>query len=91
MVKDEKDSVIDSLVKRLQNLDDTKGRKCEGCGCESDDIEFFNCEFCGGPICTLCYNMTNDCSFICRSCIQMRGLTIDDVQFSEDGAGRSFF
>jgi hypothetical protein len=90
-VKNEKEDVVDSLVKRLSDLDEAIGGKCPGCGYESPDNEIFTCECCGAPVCTYCHNMTNDCTIICRSCIESNGLTNDDVQYEEDGAGRPFF
>ncbi|MBN2229242.1 MAG: hypothetical protein JW779_06570 [Candidatus Thorarchaeota archaeon] len=90
-MKEDDEDPANKLIKRLTEIHDEIGGKCEGCGYEAPDSEFFNCEFCGAPICTYCHNMTEDCSFICRDCIKKKGLTADDVQFTEDGAGRSFF
>ena len=80
--------------KVLKGIDATKtavGGKCGGCGYEAEDNEFFKCEECGAPICTYCHNMTNDCGYICRACIEKMGLTADDLMFEEDAAGRPFF
>jgi len=90
-MKDEHENTTDKLIKRLSDLEDETGGICKGCGYQADDNECFECEECGAPICSYCYNMTNDCTFICRECIRSKGLTVADVQFEVDGAGRLFF
>ncbi|TFG09640.1 hypothetical protein EU538_04320 [Candidatus Thorarchaeota archaeon] len=88
---EEKKKAADKLLEEMKNLEDARGGKCPGCGYESTDADFFECEFCGRPICTYCHNMTNDFEFICGECISSQELTADDVQFEVDGAGRPFF
>ncbi|TFG27898.1 hypothetical protein EU527_18015 [Candidatus Thorarchaeota archaeon] len=90
-MKDEREDASDKIIKRLSELHEASGGTCKGCGYQADDNECFECEECGAPICTYCHNMTNDYTFICRACIESKGLTVDDVQFDTDGAGRPFF
>jgi len=88
---DDKKEVSERILSNLKKIQESKGGRCEGCGYESRDADFFECEFCGGQLCTYCDNMTDDFKFICRECIKSMDLTVNDLQFEVDGAGRSFF
>ncbi|TFF91810.1 hypothetical protein EU545_02840 [Candidatus Thorarchaeota archaeon] len=88
---DDEREVAKKVLGNLEKLERGRGGKCQGCGHESADADFFECEFCGKPLCTYCHNMTNDFEFICRECIKARNMTAADVQFESDGAGRPFF
>jgi hypothetical protein len=91
MLDDEKESIVDKILADMQRFEVSQGEECKGCGYAKKGADLFRCEYCGGPICDYCYNMTLDSKFICRKCLSEKKLTIYDVLFEEDGAGRPFF
>lgn len=91
MLNDGKESIVDKILANMQRFEVSQGEKCEGCGYAKKGADLFKCEYCGGPICDYCHNVTIDCKFICRKCINEKKLTINDVLLEEDGAGRPFF
>ena len=77
-MSDEKKDVATKVLTGMK--DGKKTGKCETCGYDSNDNELFNCESCGKPICTDCYNLTDDFEMICNDCVKSKGLTSDDLQ-----------
>ncbi len=75
---DEKKDVAEKVLEGMKSGKITG--KCETCGYDSADNELFNCESCGKPICTDCYNMTDDFEMICEDCLKAKGLSSDDLQ-----------
>jgi hypothetical protein len=86
MVFDMPDDMRDVAEKLFKNTEKTGSERmgnCKNpaCGFEAPDNTLFKCEFCGADICSECSDITDDFEYICRDCINAKGLTSEDLQF----------